>query len=142
MRLIFTRHRTPASVAICAATASIWSHVACEINGVTYEVKAATGVRQTTHAIAVDGASAVGIARVDCDDFLARRWLLAQIGKPYDWTAIWSWFGSRDWQDEDSWFCSELAARAAEAGNRRVVYAETARVTPGMIWNSPIIERL
>ena len=80
-------------------------------------------------------------ACLGCNDHLARRWLLDQLGKPYDWSAIWSWFGSRDWQEEDSWFCSELVARAAEAGNRRVVYAETARVTPGMIWNSPVIER-
>lgn len=141
MRLIFTRHNTPTSLAICAATASIWSHVACEIGDAVYEARAATGVRRTTRYAALAGASAVGHARVDCNDHLARRWLLDQLGKPYDWSAVWSWFGSRDWQDEDCWFCSELAARAAEAGNRRVVYAETARVTPGMIWNSPAIER-
>lgn len=141
MRLIFTRHNTPASLAICAATASIWSHVGCQIGDSVFEAKAATGVQQTSYAEAIYGASRIGLARVDCNDDLARRWLLAQLGKPYDWTAVWSWFGSRDWQDEDSWFCSELAARAAEAGNRRVVYAETARVTPGQVWNSPVIVR-
>lgn len=36
----------------------------------------------------------------------------AQIGKPYDRTAIAAFAFERDWQDEDSWFCSELIAAA------------------------------
>ncbi len=141
MRLIFTRHRTPASLAICAATASIWSHVACEIGGAVFEAKAASGVRQTTYWDALVGASRVGVATVDCNNHLARRWLFDQLGKPYDWSAIWSWFGSRDWQADDRWFCFELAATACARGNRRVVYEETARVTGSMLWNSPVIVR-
>ncbi len=141
MRLIFTRHRTPASLAICAATASIWSHVACEIGGAVFEAKAASGVRQTTYGDALVGASRVGVATVDCNNHLARRWLFDQLGKPYDWSAIWSWFGSRDWQADDRWFCFELAATACARGNRRVVYEETARVTGSMLWNSPVIVR-
>lgn len=35
--------------------------------------------------------------------------LKSQIGKPYDWRAVVSFaFGDRDWQEADSWFCSEL----------------------------------
>ncbi len=36
----------------------------------------------------------------------------AQIGKPYDSTAILAFAFGRDWQEEDSWFCSELVAAA------------------------------
>ena len=38
------------------------------------------------------------------------EWLLAQVGKPYDKTAIAAFAAGRDWQEPDSWFCSELAA--------------------------------
>lgn len=141
MRLLFINRPTAASHAIRALTASPWSHVACEIDGWVYEARAQTGVWRIGTVQAVVDASAVAVARVDTDDRLALRWLDAQLGKPYDWTAIWSWYGSRDWQEEDSWFCSELVAAACVAGNRRVVYAETARVTPGHVWNSPVIVR-
>jgi hypothetical protein len=36
-----------------------------------------------------------------------------QVGKPYDWTAIISYlFPWRDWQEDDSWECSELQSAA------------------------------
>ncbi len=38
------------------------------------------------------------------------RFLEAQLGKPYDSTAILAFAFGRDWQEEDSWFCSELVA--------------------------------
>lgn len=41
--------------------------------------------------------------------------LRAQIGKPYDLTAIAAFVAGRDWREEDSWFCSELQAAALEA---------------------------
>lgn len=41
--------------------------------------------------------------------------LRAQVGKKYDWRAIVSFFGSRDWQEPDSWFCSELMAAGLSA---------------------------
>lgn len=46
-------------------------------------------------------------------DFL--NFLQAQIGKPYDHTAIVAFAFHRDWRELDSWFCSELAAAALEA---------------------------
>jgi hypothetical protein len=39
--------------------------------------------------------------------------LYGQIGKPYDWRALLSFYSKRsgrNWQAEDSWFCSELIA--------------------------------
>ena len=38
--------------------------------------------------------------------------LQAQLGKPYDKTAIIAFAFERDWTAPDSWFCSELAAAA------------------------------
>jgi hypothetical protein len=39
----------------------------------------------------------------------------AQIGKPYDKTAILGFAADRNWREDDSWFCSELAAAGLEA---------------------------
>lgn len=41
--------------------------------------------------------------------------LFAQLGKPYDSTAIWAFAFNRDWRSPDKWFCSELQAAALEA---------------------------
>lgn len=70
-----------------------------------------------------------GVRRWDVDDFFsmypvheirpldvpaenelaADLWLQAQVGKPYDWTALAGIFFRRDWSEDDSWFCSELS---------------------------------
>lgn len=43
------------------------------------------------------------------------NFLEAQIGKPYDSTAIVAFAVQRDWREIDSWFCSELQAAALES---------------------------
>jgi hypothetical protein len=40
--------------------------------------------------------------------------LHAQIGKPYDFTGVAGLAVGRNWREDDSWFCSELVARALE----------------------------
>jgi hypothetical protein len=45
-----------------------------------------------------------------CNRFHA--FLRSQLGKPYDTTAIAAFVAARDWQEKDSWFCSELQAAA------------------------------
>lgn len=42
------------------------------------------------------------------------RFVRAQIGKPYDTSAIWGFVAGRDWRSVNSWFCSEIFARALE----------------------------
>ena len=40
--------------------------------------------------------------------------LIHQIGKPYDKTAILGFIFGRDWREDDSWFCSELLMAGLE----------------------------
>lgn len=40
------------------------------------------------------------------------NFLRKQVGKPYDFLAIAGLAAQRDWQEPDSWFCSELCAAA------------------------------
>jgi hypothetical protein len=57
-----------------------------------------------------------------------------QIGKPYDTTAITAFIFSRDWREDDSWFCSELVMAALEKAGFVQPLATTAnRVTPEML---------
>jgi len=60
-----------------------------------------------------------------------RNFLVDQLGKPYDKTAIWGFATGRDWREDDSWFCSELAAAALEmAGGCPVLYTPANKITP------------
>lgn len=62
----------------------------------------------------------------DCYAFLMK-----QIGKPYDFTAIAGFIAGRDWRQQDSWICSELAAAALEAAHiLPALYVPTNKITP------------
>lgn len=61
-----------------------------------------------------------------------------QIGKPYDWTALFGLLLHRDWQEDDSWFCSELVAWAFAQGGDPLFRPEALhRVTPQHLWMLP-----
>lgn len=59
------------------------------------------------------------------------EFLNAQLGKPYDKTAIWGFAAGRDWREDDSWFCSELQPAALEYSNiLPALYAPVNKITP------------
>lgn len=59
--------------------------------------------------------------------------MLAQLGKPYDHTAIAAFVFNRDWREDDSWFCSELVTVAMETAKIiRPLTTSSNRVTPEM----------
>lgn len=59
------------------------------------------------------------------------RFLLNQIGSPYDWPAIWGFVSGRDWRQPGAWICSELQAAALEAaGIFPQLYLAANKVTP------------
>lgn len=52
---------------------------------------------------------------IPCPDPVANSYyefVKAQIGKPYDETAIAAFVFGRNWTEDDSWFCSELCSAA------------------------------
>lgn len=65
------------------------------------------------------------VSRID-----AFKLLRAELGKPYDMTAIYSMILRRDWDETDSWFCSELVAYASQLFRHDSVK----RVTPEHLW--------
>lgn len=60
----------------------------------------------------------------------ARLWLMAQLGKPYDWTALLSWIVRRDWQEPDAWFCSELTEAFVDLFATPRFRESVSRITP------------
>lgn len=130
--VIFARSPKPISWLIRAFTWSRWSHVGVIMpGGMVIESKGGKGV----HAISLHEFKARypewQKATVPCRDRqLALRFLRSQLGKPYDMTAIYSIALRRDWQETDSWFCSELVAYAT--GLFRQDYIK--RITPEDLW--------
>jgi uncharacterized protein YycO len=139
MELIFSRRLSFSSWAIRAVTWSRWSHVAAVIGGEVFESRAASGVQRVAYLDALRGRGEYELARVNCNDAKARAFLRDQIGKPYDWTAAFGVWMHRDWQEPDSWFCSELIAAAAQAGGVLVVRKPVNRITPEDIYTSPAV---
>ncbi len=56
----------------------------------------------------------ISIAVTDDQYDAALAFLYAQIGKPYDMTAVFGFMLNRDWREDDSWFCSELIVRVPD----------------------------
>ena len=62
-------------------------------------------------------------------------WLASQLGKHYDWSALFtSFILQRDWQDDDKWFCAELVAAGFDIIGLPIVYGKRYhRITPAML---------
>lgn len=136
IQLLFSTTHHPFSGLIRAATWSRWSHVALVAGPHVIEAVALEGVRQVSKAYAIERASAYSLVDLPARNpqaiIDAAR---GQIGKPYDWTAIVGLGLRRDWQEDDSWFCSELVAWAADqAGEAWFRQEALRRVTPEHIW--------
>jgi uncharacterized protein YycO len=65
--------------------------------------------------------------------------LVAQIGKPYDWRSLLGFLVRRDWREPDSWFCSELVVAAFEAGGVKLLRTDDVeRISPSTLALSPL----
>lgn len=135
MKLLFSRRNTVASWLICLACWSRWSHCAIVDGDHVIESTARRGVHRRPKALFMaDYPQAEQVDIPCCDDDAGLRWARAQIGLPYDWTAIAGFVLRRDWQEPDSWFCSELAEGAVRAAGRVRFRSELSRITPQHVW--------
>jgi hypothetical protein len=131
-----------ASRIIRAFTRCRWSHAEVLLTPtVTFGAQLWGGVRRRSTS---DGCYRHAVStltlRIPCTStqktaFFA--FLLAQNNKPYDWRAIVAFaLGERDWREADSWFCSELDARAFEMAGMIAFPPEipTARIPPEQLF--------
>lgn len=135
LRLAFSTSNKPGSLLIRAATWSRWSHVGIVAGNSVIEA-VWPRVRVMSLADWMRAWPAVQFAQVACPrPAEALKFALAQVGNPYDWTALLGIGLHRDWQEPDSWFCSELASAALVEGGAdlfRTGYQH--RITPEHLW--------
>lgn len=135
MKILLCRSRTIGSWLIRLVTWSDWSHVAV-IDG-EHAIEAVwPRVRRVPLADVMAQHTACEIVEFSCTDVdAAIRAARSQIGKPYDLTALVGLLAHRDWQEDDRWFCSELAAWSfAQAGTPLFRHDAVHRITPQHLW--------
>lgn len=121
MRLIYARHFSVSSALLrLGQWFGLWSHVGI-LDGyvVIHSLARKGGVVITPAEEVLRTASEYEVVDVPTpDDARGLAWAHSQVGKPYDWTGVVGIaLAQRDWQEDDAWYCSELAERAlAEAG--------------------------
>lgn len=130
----FTSSKMPGARLIQRFTSFQFSHVGIEI---------------VDEKRVIDATLFKGVARSPIDEFLSRyghsialcydmpnpeaflKFINEQIGKPYDITAIAAFPFARDWENPDSWHCSELAIKSAVEGGLTVKpRLSKSRITP------------
>lgn len=115
--ILFSRSPKVGSYLIRQFTHSDWSHCAIltDKNHVI-ESTLAKGVAPTTLDEFLSHHTHV-ISITFSTDFCEEVYMTAagEVGKPYDWTAIFGILANRNWDEPDSWFCSELVAFALRA---------------------------
>lgn len=137
IKLHFCRSQNIGGYAIQAATFSRWNHVAIEVGGLIYDATLSHGVKRWPPGSMHQNYDEVQTIELSVPNELAViRFLDAQVGKRYDWTALVALPFRADWHRENKWFCSELAAAALQAGGVKWLYVALPdhRVTPRDLW--------
>lgn len=138
MRLIFTRQHSIGSLLIRFFTWSRWSHVAIleDDSMVIDSTFLHGGVRRRPLAELLAQASRHQMLDLNVpNEAAALDFARAQIGRPYDWTAVLGiLFRAPGWALPDRWFCSELAEAVVLAGGLKRFREDAARITPEHVW--------
>ena len=113
--LIFARSNQVGSLAIRLFTWSRWSHVGIIDGDAVIEAVGFKGVVVTPLEEFKQRYSTYEIAYAPVED-IDRCYYRAyqQVGKKYDWSAIFGHIFRRRWDDTEAWVCSELYAHSSE----------------------------
>lgn len=114
MIVAFARDDSLVSYLIRLFTWSKWHHCGALTLDKKFviEATAKNGVVQTPLAEFIARYDEVEFGEIKCNDRKAEKFLLAQLGKKYDWLAIFGMLFRKNWQDDCRWFCFELVAAA------------------------------
>lgn len=132
MRVAFVRNRGVSSALIRLFTWSRYHHCgAVSLDGqFVIESTTKSGVVKTPIKEFIGRYSTVDFATIECDDKKAYEFLNKQIGKKYDYLAIFNLLFRLTRDDINKWICSELLG----AASRRFRKGRTSRVTPEILW--------
>lgn len=135
VKVVFARQHRVASLLLRTFLWSAWSHCAVVDGDEVIEASALHGVRTRPLADLLADASQYEVVDVPSLNpaavIAAAR---AELGKPYDWFGVAGFGFRRQWQEPDSWFCSELVAWAFHAAGQPLFRVETWRITPRDIY--------
>lgn len=112
MKVIFSRSHKPISFLIRAFTWSRWSHIGVIVDDYVIESIASKGVVKTSLEDFKKRYHCYEICTMTNESGWQER-AKSQLGKKYDWSAIFSLIVKSRKQDPNKWFCSELAAHAS-----------------------------
>lgn len=139
IRLLFSRGKTLVSTSIATVTLSWCSHVdfilpdgsllgAVPSKGVILQPATDREFFARAEEYIVDApASAIEYA-------------VSQLGKPYDWSGVFSFlFPERDWQDDSKWFCSELVFASLAQAGVLLLNGNPHKITPGNLLLSTLL---
>lgn len=136
MQVVYCRRLNLGSLLLRTGMWSSWSHCAILTpDNTAIEAAAFEGVVERPYADFIADKSEFSLKTIEVpDDAAAIAWARTQIGKPYDWLGAIGIALHREWQQDDSWFCSELVEGAAVRGGRQRFVNQAQRVTPQSSW--------
>ncbi len=141
LHLVFMDSNTIGGRLIRMVTWGKWSHVGILSNDFSiYDSKLSCG-----GVVKADLGDRLSQYRKHCvvelpvDDAGVIRAVHSQLGKPYDFSAVFGIPFHRNWQEEDKWFCSELVAWACAQGGFPVINKPFGRVTPQDLYETVTI---
>lgn len=125
MQVILGSNNKLGSLAIRLHNWSEWSHCGVIVNNEVIEATTSQGVVSSSLADFKQRYPNNKIIEIPHKGDFQKR-LKDQIGKSYDWGAIFRFVFRGDWDDTDKWFCFELAAYAAGTYNSNYLDRVTA----------------
>ena len=125
MKVILGSNNNIGSYAIKLFTWSNWSHAGVIVNNKVIEARGSTGVVESSLEDFKKNYPTNKIIDIPHEgDYQAR--LHKQVGKDYDWGAIFKFVLRGDWSETSKWFCFELVAYASGVLNPKYLDRVTA----------------
>lgn len=117
IKLLFSRRNHPGSWLIRTFSWSEWSHVEIMMpDGRLLGAAAPEGVGLCTYEERIKISAHAATMCFPGDMNAAATWGETQLGKPYDYFGVLGLGLHRDWEADDSWWCSEFAAQFLKQG--------------------------
>lgn len=137
MHLISVNSKGIGGILVSLFTFSKWNHSAIyfEDTGRVYDSTFFTGVRCTNIESYKQKYPRHDIYYIRVpDEDSAKKFAHEQLGKSYDWTALFGLVFRNSWEEPDSWFCSELAEATIKASGLTRFRDVVSKLVPKEIW--------
>jgi hypothetical protein len=142
LQLAFTASNSPFSWLIRFFTWSPYSHVDFydQEAGILIGAIPLKGVVARPAEKVFRDSSKVAIYEVDVDSEVVSSIIRREIGKSYDWSAIFGFLFKRDWEKPDRWECSELVSYCVLKAGKVLFNERLNRITPRDLVINPFLK--